>query len=138
MSFKEEEKSLIDEFEGDDLADKHKINIANILVQTEDGEYTTDKADEALSKEIVAAYKLYRNSQIGEKERDEIITEASRVKELISRFDINDDNVDFYALIDNRSNGMKVNLSFTRARYTMNHFYGKFFLLDRALKILSN
>jgi hypothetical protein len=55
-----------------------------------------------LSKEIVAAYKLYRNSQIGEKERDEIITEASRVKELISRFDINDDNVDFYALIDNR------------------------------------
>jgi hypothetical protein len=98
----ERRREYADDPLGDDLADKHKINIANILVQTEDGEFTTEKADEALSKEIVAAYKLYRNSQIGEKERDEIITEASRVKELISRFDINDDNVDFYALIDNR------------------------------------
>lgn len=98
----ERRREYADDPLGDDIADKHKINIANILVQTEGGEFTTEEADEALSKELVSAYKLYRNSQIGEKERDEIVTEASRVKELISRFDINDDNVDFYALIDNR------------------------------------
>lgn len=98
----ERRREYADDPLGEELADKHKMRIADIIIASQKSDVTKEEVDDGLAKEIANAYQLYRTSQIGEKERDEIIAEATQAKELIARYGLNDDNVDFYALMDNR------------------------------------
>ena len=103
VDVEERRREYADDPLGEDLADKRKMRIADIIIDAQKVAVTKEEVDDALAKEIATAYQLYRTSQIGEKERDEIIAEATKAKELITRYDLNDENVDFYTFFENRA-----------------------------------
>lgn len=91
-----------DEPFGEELAEAKKVSLAKKLVSAQKEGLSAEEFNDYLGNELVNAYNLYANSQIGEAERDDLISEIEKLRELGSRFELDDDNVDFYALTDNR------------------------------------